>query len=226
MELITTLKDSIVIIRKPVKRISLKVKANLDVILCVPLHTPDDYIEQLIANRSSWITKQLDYFKLRIKPVNRLISGEEIKFLGVSYRLKVIKSGINKIELADGYIVLTTPRIDDISYKQKLMDNWYKLQAYEYFGIIINKYQGIIGKQVHKLTVRKMTSRWGSCNPKLASINLNLDLIKQSPAVIEYVIMHELTHLTHYYHDKNFYNYLTNYMPDWKHRRQKLNSPA
>lgn len=225
MELITTLKHNIIIVHKPVKRISLKVKANLEVILCAPLHTSDACIQDVIAKRHDWIIKQLDYFKCRLSITSKLLSGESIKYLGEIYQLKIVESTIDFVELTDSHLIVSTHGKADFTHKQNLINTWYKVQAYSYFNSVILKYQAILGKIVNRLTVRKMTTRWGSCNPKLASINLSLELIKKDPKAIEYVIMHELTHLTHYYHDKNFYNYLSNYMPDWQVRKQYLNNP-
>jgi predicted metal-dependent hydrolase len=67
-----------------------------------------------------------------------------------------------------------------------------------------------------------MKTRWGSCNPSKGYINLNSELIKKAKESIEYVIFHELTHLVHLNHSKEFYNYLDTYMPDWRKRKDKL----
>ena len=69
-----------------------------------------------------------------------------------------------------------------------------------------------------------MKTRWGSCNPTKGYINLNSELIKKSKECIEYVIFHELTHLIHIDHNKQFYNFLSVYMPNWKKRKEKLES--
>ncbi len=67
-----------------------------------------------------------------------------------------------------------------------------------------------------------MKTRWGSCNTQKGFINLNLELIKKTKICIEYVIFHELVHLIYPNHSKEFYKYLTLYMPDWEERKEKL----
>ena len=67
-----------------------------------------------------------------------------------------------------------------------------------------------------------MKTRWGSCNPKTPYINLNLKLIEKSKRAIEYVILHELIHLKYPYHNREFYDYLGLYMPDWRERKLRL----
>ena len=67
-----------------------------------------------------------------------------------------------------------------------------------------------------------MKTRWGSCNPHKGYINLNLELIKNPKESIEYVVFHELSHLIHPNHSKEFYSYISAYMPDWKRRKEIL----
>ena len=67
-----------------------------------------------------------------------------------------------------------------------------------------------------------MKSRWGSCLPFNNKIILNLNLIKTPMCCIEYVILHELSHFKHHNHSKNFYNFITLFMPDWKERKKIL----
>ncbi|CAC9587858.1 Putative predicted metal-dependent hydrolase [Bathymodiolus heckerae thiotrophic gill symbiont] len=74
----------------------------------------------------------------------------------------------------------------------------------------------IVNKEIKQVRIRKMKTRWGSCNPEKSYINLNSELIKAPIQCIEYVIFHELAHLIHPNHDKGFYTYLTIHMPNWK----------
>jgi predicted metal-dependent hydrolase len=67
-----------------------------------------------------------------------------------------------------------------------------------------------------------MKSRWGSCHREKKVIVLNSDLIKTPKYCIDYVMLHELIHFKHRYHDKEFYNFLTSLMPDWKQRKKAL----
>ncbi|MBF7043742.1 M48 metallopeptidase family protein, partial [Campylobacter volucris] len=73
-------------------------------------------------------------------------------------------------------------------------------------------------KKVQKISIKEMVSRWGSCNHKKAYINLNLKLMQKPIKSIEYVILHELTHLIYPHHQKEFYAFLYNLMPDYKAR--------
>lgn len=72
------------------------------------------------------------------------------------------------------------------------------------------------------LYVRKMKTLWGSCTPSKNKITLNQYLLKADLRCIQYVVLHELTHLLYPYHNTDFYNFLTIQMPDWKERKKQL----
>ncbi|MCC2644638.1 MAG: hypothetical protein K0R94_416 [Burkholderiales bacterium] len=212
-----------IIVFKKVKNINIKVKRNLDIILTVPMQTRRQTIDTIIIKRQEWINKQLEYFKQRQTPVKQYESGEVFKFLGQTYTLKIINSAQNTVKLNNDCLELSiSDNFASIDKKALLIDKWYKDQALHYFMPILEKYRQIIGKTINRVVIRHMKTRWGSCNPKKAYINLNLELIKKPVTAIEYVVLHELAHLTHYNHDSNFYNYMSLYMPDWKSRKKLL----
>ncbi len=73
------------------------------------------------------------------------------------------------------------------------------------------------------LTVRRMTSRWGSCNPQRVHINLNVELARRDPELLEYVIVHELAHLIEPSHNERFYAVMDRHLPGWRAKRRELN---
>ena len=218
--------DNLQIVYKPVKTISLKVKPTLEVVLTVPDNTAQERIDHVLKKRHDWILAQLDYFKKFQQPQKELVSGESFAYLGHNYRLKITAANNESVKLVGGYLHVSLTDKTDLNKKIQLIETWYKQKAEDYFKKIIAKYTKIVKQEVAKISIRKMKTRWGSCNPQKSYINLNLDLIKKHAFAIEYVIFHELVHLLHYNHDKNFYNYLTTHMPDWQARKLKLEKSA
>ncbi|MBP9742093.1 MAG: M48 family metallopeptidase [Burkholderiales bacterium] len=214
--------ENLKIIRKNVKWANLKVRPNLEVLLTVPLKMVQYDIEQIIVKRHNWINEKLEYFKKFSLPSKLLINGENFEYLGQSYILNVSCGDKDSVTLCGEnlYLVLQDP--GDLTKKHYLIDRWYLEQARHHFTELINKYSKIVNKQVNRVVIRKMRTRWGSCNTIKAYINLNVELIKKPLRAIEYVVLHELTHLTHYNHDRKFYNYMTMYMPDWQSRKMEL----
>lgn len=114
---------------------------------------------------------------------------------------------------------------DDQEKVWKLFESWWRKQAKailqkraEHWYPIIEKY----GVAMPKVTVRKMKTLWGSCSVNRGAITFNFYLIKARMPYIDYVILHELTHFLYPNHSKQFYMFLSNYMPDWKERKHIL----
>lgn len=214
--------DNLIIIHKKVKNINIKIKPTLEVILTVPLNTPQEYINKILEQRQSWILKHLEKFKISNRQSQSINSDNMCIYLGKQYNIKVSISEHEFVELLDDSLYVYLIDTTNISKKSQLINKWYKQRAKQCFEQLIAKYINIVNKPVNNLSIKKMTTRWGSCNSKKGYINLNIELIKKHPDAIEYVILHELTHLIHANHSKEFYNYIATHMPDWKSRQSKL----
>jgi len=211
------------VIKKDVKHINLKVKPNGEVILSVPKNTTQKDIEYVLKKRADWIAKKKAYFELhKNEKEKEYVSGENFCYLGKNYRLKVIEANEECVKLQRGYIQLFVKDKLNTKRKKELIEFWYKQRAKIYFDKVILKYKPIINQDVKSLKIRKMKTRWGSCNAFKKYINLNLKLIKKPKECIEYVIFHELAHLIYPNHSNKFYNYLDTYMSDWKRRKERL----
>ena len=150
------------------------------------------------------------------------VSGEDFKYLGRSYRLKVVQSKEERVKLQRGYLELFVKDKSDLERKENLVYEWYHEKATLYFFTILQKFNKIVKQDIKSVKIRQMKTRWGSCNPYKSYINLNIELIKKPKACIEYAIFHELAHLLYPNHSKKFYDYLTLYMPDWQKRKEIL----
>ncbi len=214
---------SVQVIKKDVKYINLKVKPNGEVVLTVPTDTTDNDIEYVLRKRADWIAKKKVYFELhKSKTSKEYVSGENFCYLGKNYRLKVIETNKECVKLQRGYIQIFVKDKQNKKRKKELLDSWYKTKAKIYFDKIILKYKPIVEQDIKIVRIRKMKTRWGSCNALKKSINLNIKLIEKPKECIEYVIFHELAHLIHPNHSRKFYNYLDSYMSDWKKRKNRL----
>jgi len=215
---------SIKIIKKDIKHIYLKIKPSGEVILSVPKNTTKEDIEYVLKKRADWIAKKKAFFEFHKKSIKEkeFVSGENFCYLGKNYRLKVIEAKEDNVKLQRGYIQLFIQDRHNTNRKKELLENWYKQKAKIYFNKVILKYNSIIKQDIKAVKIRKMRTRWGSCNASKKYINLNLKLIEKPKECIEYVVFHELAHLIHPNHSKKFYNYLDTFMSDWRKRKEKL----
>ena len=214
--------EGVKIVRKDVKNITLKVRPNGEAILTTPKAASDEHIKFIIQKRAKWIAKKRTFFASFKTPKKEYVSGEDFRYLGRSYRLKVVQSKEERVKLQRGYLELFVKDKSDLKRKENLVYEWYHERATLYFFNILQEFNKIVKQDIKSVKIRQMKTRWGSCNPYKSYINLNIELIKKPKSCIEYVVFHELVHLLHPDHSKKFYDYLTLYMPDWQKRKEIL----
>ena len=217
----------VIIERKRVKKIRLKVFPNGIVKLSAPLGVSDEWINNYLKSKTKWIEKSLHYFKdtEANEFETRILSGVSTRILGRQIRIIVNEAKIYKIEQKEDYVYIQSPTTEDKQALQKQFERWWQKQSKSYFLVVIDRLYPIIAKHgIHKptLQVRKMKTLWGSCSRKHSKINLNYYLYKAPPPCIDYVVLHELTHFLYPKHNKDFYEFLTVHMPDWKERKRIL----
>ncbi|MGM0608454.1 MAG: M48 family metallopeptidase [Candidatus Muiribacteriota bacterium] len=210
------------IIYKKIKNMYIRVKSNGEVVLTAPRGTRKKYINDFLSKKSLWIKKHLKYLKENPPFENeKMYENDEVFFYtGKKYKLKIIKSSEEEVKLKKGKLIIYTDKTHDFLYKRLLVDNWYYKQAEKVFARLVNKWSQKTGLFSEVLRIKSMKSRWGSCNKLKKSINLNLELIKKRKKFIEYIILHELTHLKYSAHDKRFYDFIEFHMADWKQNKK------
>jgi zinc metalloprotease len=220
------MQSDVKIIKKYVKNITLKVRPNGEAILTAPKAASDEHIKFIIEKRAKWIAQKCAFFASFKTPQKEYVSGEDFRYLGRSYRLKVVQSKEECVKLQRGYLELFVKDKSDLKRKENLVYEWYHEKAMLYFFNILQEFNKIVKQDIKSVKIRQMKTRWGSCNPYKSYINLNIELIKKPKACIEYVIFHELAHLLYPNHSKKFYEHLSLYMPDWQKRKEILERAA
>lgn len=208
------------ITKKRVKNIIIKVKSANLVEVTQPFFVSRAKIDEILKLRKEWIEARLNELKNAKK--EELLSGDLVEFLGQKYILEFDLNSSKKVEIIANKIILKCSQDDDFSTKENLLESFYKVKSKEIFSDILARFCVIVGKDIKALKVRKMKTRWGSCNSHKSYINLNTELVKKDILAIEAVIMHELTHLYHADHSKAFYAKLLGFMPDYYERIKLL----
>lgn len=223
-------KIEIEITKKDIKNINLKVYRNLKVKVSAPKKVSQKRIITFINEKANWIDKQISKYKVlnKVKDIKSIETGSIIQYLGKRKTIQIKKSSQNKIEIKDEKINIYLKNTDNKDAINKIFSKWWKDQATYIFNIETDKLYNKIYKKykVNRPTVfiRKMKTLWGSCMKSKNKITLNEHLLKYDIKCIQYVILHELTHLLYSYHNKDFYNFLTRQMPDWKQRKKQLDN--
>ncbi len=226
--------NEIIIKYKKIKNIYIRVKSDLNIYVTAPKRAAKKYIYELIEKRREWIEERKEIVKKKNNfDINRkeLISGNEIFYLGRSYMLKVLKCKKENIIPAGRMIYMYVNIKDkeeyknsDIRKKHILLDIWYKKEALKLFDSLIKKYSSIMNLEVNSFTVKKLKSKWGSCDTIKKNITFNLELMKYPISALEYITVHELAHLLEPNHSRKFYNIISLYMPEWKKSKNILDT--
>jgi len=212
---------------KQIRSVRLKVFPSGEIRLSVPLETPDDFIIKLLADKKTWIDKQLELFK-RTGPLERedtIRPGTSTRILGRQLFIKVILAQQKRIVRDDRWLLIYTTNPDDQADIDRQFGNWWQKNAKQYFLTQLDRLFGVVEKHGIKrpeLIVKRMQTLWGSCSRKNSIITLNYYLYKAPVPCIEYVILHELIHFIYPRHDRNFHNFMTVCMPDWQDRKHLL----
>jgi hypothetical protein len=100
---------------------------------------------------------------------------------------------------------------------------WYRDQLRNAMAPLIEKWEAALGVKANRIIVRRMKTKWGSCNPLSRNIHLNSELAKKPRECLEYIIVHELMHLLEPTHNAVFVSLMDNFMPQWRQLRDELN---
>lgn len=214
--------------RKSIKNVHLKVYRDLKVVLSLPNEVDNEWIVEFLDKRTNWISKQLLKYKQSsgYNNLTEIKSGSSTQLLGKDRRIIKNASLKNYIQEDEKNIILYVTDLNDINKHQQLLEKWWRAKAADVYTNEIN----IIFDKVFKkynlikpsIYIKKMKTLWGSCTPAKNKVTLNEYLLKADVRCIQYVVLHELTHLLFPYHNNEFYNFLTVQMPDWKERKTQL----
>lgn len=217
----------VLVLRKKIKNLHLNVlPPNGTVRVSAPLNMSDDAIHTFLATRLSWIKKQQAKFKSQERQTPRkYASGESHYFLGKRYRLEVIYiDNKPKVEVVNKKKLVLSVRLgSDTKKREQVLQNWYRTKLREMLDPLIIKWQEKSGVRVNFWGIKRMKTRWGSCNEETKRIWLNLELIKKLESCIEYVVVHELVHILERTHSDKFVRLMDMYLPKWRDERDELN---
>lgn len=218
--------------RKPVRNLNLRVRKDGSVWVSADANVPCEEIDAFVASKAAYVLKALDHFhemaQYRPQP-KQYVSGETFTILGRCLRLQVTQAAKDFISSDGVYIHLGVRDLSDTEKKRRIVSRFLDQQCRMVFGDVMDELYPSFqkyGVQRPSLRIRDMETRWGSCLAKKGIITLNKRLLEAPRHCIEYVVMHELCHLVHPNHSRQFYAFLTMLMPDWKERKQYLDKTA
>lgn len=193
----------------------------------VPMRARRSDIDQYIEQCSVWVFEQLERIpKAEPVPVLTYQTGELHPFLGQNYALHIEQGKPQSVDLSNQLIRIRSLNADEPERSQYLLKEWYRQRAEQVFADRLAACWPLMARwclNKPSLRLRWMKSRWGSCS-RSGEITLNVELVKYSESLIDYVLLHELCHLREFNHSSRFYAMMDEVLPDWKVRKQALDS--
>jgi len=201
------------------KTISLVVMQDGRLVVYAPRNIPMDYITDLVVKKRPWIEKRqktLEEIRRKRRP-REFADGNSFLFLGRNYRLRVVDGDGDDIKLGHGLSIPRTilPQAEDY------LIMWYKRQAQVKIPERVNWYAKLTGLQYKSIRITDAATRLGSCGPK-GTLNFSWRLVMAPLSIIDYVVVHELSHLEHRNHSTKFWDTVRTILPDYEQRKKWL----
>jgi predicted metal-dependent hydrolase len=211
------------------KTIAITVDPDAGVVLTAPHRVSLSHLERIVHERRDWIVEKLRSFEdaRRRHPRPRFVSGEPFLFLGQSLPLCVTEGAASAAPAFGGDELRVTvpaglaegPRSDVVRAK---LEGWFRQQALWCLPGRVAFWHEFVEVPMPRVMVKYQQRRWGSCDAR-GTLRLNWRLVQAPPALIDYVVVHELVHLRHRGHQRDFWHAVNAVMPDYGWRRRQLN---
>ena len=216
MQKVINVDDLVVMIkyRKNMKNIYLKVEKNADVVVSAPPRTPNYLIKKLIRDNIDEINLRRNNILTNGYTVKQYVTGEKHIIFGKEFVLEVRLGNKNVVKLSDDKIILVIK--DKDQDREQIVTSYLRKVLYNKALEFSNKYEKIMGVHAEQLRIKKMRTRWGTCNIEAKRIWINYELIKYPIECLEHIVVHELTHLLETNHTPRFYALLGKYYPNFR----------
>jgi predicted metal-dependent hydrolase len=214
------------IVRKDIKNLHLGVyPPNGRVRAAVPLRLGDEAVRLALVSRLGWIKRQRSAFLDQDRQSEReMVTGESHYVEGRRCRLKlVLREGPAQVELRNNrtLILRVRPQLDT-EQRLAVLERWYRARLREQARDLVAHWAARLNVSVSDWGIKKMRTRWGTCNQDARRIWLNLELAKKPSQCMEYIVVHELMHIIERHHNERFAGLMDQYLPDWRLRRDVL----
>ncbi len=218
---------SVEVVRKDIKNLHVGVyPPGGRVRVAAPLRLDDDAVRLAVISRMGWIRRKRAEFEQQDRQSQReFVTGESHYFRGRRYRLKVIEhDGRPAVHLLNNTTLgLRIRPGDNRDAREAILHRWYRRQLRDQLPPLLAKWEGKIGVKVAEVRIKKMKTRWGSCNVEDRRIWVNLELAKKPAVCLAYILVHEIVHLIEPSHNDRFRDLMDTFMPQWHLHRDVLN---
>jgi predicted metal-dependent hydrolase len=216
------------VVRKPIKNLHLGVyPPHGRVRVAAPLSVSDEAVRLAIVTRMAWIKRQRAKFDAQPRQSTRAyVSGESHYFLGQRYRLSLMDgASVGRVQIRNSRnLALHVRAGSDQTVRERVFLGWCRRELRSRAEPLVMKWAGVMDIPVPAWGIKRMKTKWGTCNIEARRIWLNLELIKKPPQCLEYIVVHELAHFLERNHSERFVALMDRLLPQWRLVRDELNA--
>lgn len=216
------------VVRKRIKNLHLGVyPPNGRVRVAAPVAVSDSAVRLAVVRNLGWIKRQRARFDAQSRESKReMLAGESHFLFGRRYRLRLVPDrGARKVVLRSRSLIeLHVSATVDAAQRNRILQRWYREQLKSVIPAFLEKWQTKVGVRASGWGIRRMKTRWGTCNPDTGRILFNLELAKKPVQCLEYLVVHELTHLLERHHTDRFAALMDRHLPQWRLLHAELNA--
>jgi predicted metal-dependent hydrolase len=216
------------VVRKAIKNMHLTVyPPDGRVRITVPKSVNDEAVRLVIVRRLGWIKRQQAKFESKpCQSQREMVTGESHYFMGHPYLLQITEhTGPGTVLLrSNTHLDVFVRSGATVEQRERVLQEWYREQLRALIPPLIKKWEAIMDVQVAEWRIKRMKTRWGSCNIRAGRIWLSLELATKPLHCLEYVIVHEMAHLRERRHDKRFKALMDELLPCWRLHKAELNA--
>ncbi|MHB8585929.1 MAG: M48 family metallopeptidase [Thermoplasmatota archaeon] len=215
------------VLRKDIKHLHLGVYPPQGrVRVSAPSMLSDDAVRLAVVERLTWIRRQQDrFYQQERQSPRQAVTGETHYFHGKRFRLRLIEAdGPMHVRVAgQGTIEMHAPAHASPGQRLGALDQWYRQDLRSRIPALITAWEPKVGVKVADWRIKRMRTRWGTCNQQARRIWLNSELAKKPPHCLDYIVVHEMLHIHERHHNRRFQDSMDMLLPRWRIWRQELN---
>lgn len=207
--------NTFLLIRSSRRTMALEIKPDASLVVRAPRRTSMEQVHRFIGTHNEWIKLKQAVALARPRPTPKeFIDGEEFLYLGKPCRLRLLNVASPPVTY-DGDLFLSTAALPRA---REVITKWYKSQARQVFTARVAHYADLMGCQPSALRITSPKRRWGSCGAG-GGLNFNWKVVMAPQEVIDYLVIHELAHLKHHGHSREFWNFVKHFCPEFRKRQ-------
>nr|WP_054549548.1 SprT family zinc-dependent metalloprotease [Lysinibacillus sphaericus] len=201
------------------RTVNISVERDRSIVVRSPKELTEEKIGCIVQSKEKWILSKLNdtqKYPLNVVP-KEFVSGETLMYLGKNYQLSIVDEEIDGVEFNQQFIISKTNKKN----ANKLLKDWYYERAKIKIEPTVKRYAEHLGVQYNIIKISDMKYRWGSCTPS-NNVIFNWRIVKAPMYVLEYLVVHELTHLIEANHTPDFWNIVSIQIPQYEKAKDWL----